>query len=150
MRILDRRSNRQWGVKLATFLAHIRVHEGKEKRFEEIAKDLFSATHENEDDVVRYEYWRGSEHQTYYTSASFKDYLGFLKHQVSSHHEELASELREITMEIKIEWIDPIQGASQLVETDHQTPPSKMGELAESYSERMPANAQPWWLELRN
>ena len=46
---------------MATFLAHIKVHEGKEKRFEEIARDLFSATHENEDDVVRYEYWRGSE-----------------------------------------------------------------------------------------
>tara|TARA_B100001996_G_scaffold278064_1_gene218571 strand:+ start:354 stop:761 length:408 start_codon:yes stop_codon:yes gene_type:complete len=135
---------------LATFLAHIKVHEGKEKRFEEIAKDLFSSTHENEDDVVRYEYWRGSESQTYYTSASFKDYLGFLKHQVSSHHEELASELREITTEIKIEWIDPIQGASQLVETNHQTPTSELGELAASYSERMPANAQPWWLELRN
>ena len=73
-----------------------------------------------------------------------------MKHQVSSHHEELASELREITTEIKIEWIDPIQGASQLVETDHQTPPSELGELATSYSERMPANAQPWWLELRN
>jgi len=135
---------------LATFLAHIKVHEGKEKRFEEIAKDLFSATHENEDDVVRYEYWRGSENQTYYTSASFKDYLGFLKHQVSSHHEELASELREITTEIKIEWIDPIQGASQLVETNHQAPTSELGELATSYSERLPANAQPWWLELRN
>jgi len=135
---------------LATFLAHIKVNEGKGKRFEEIARDLFSATHENEDDVVRYEYWRGSESHSYYTSASFKDYLGFLKHQVSSHHEELASELREITTEIKIEWIDPIQGASQLVETDHQIPPSELGELAASYTERMPANAQPWWLELRN
>jgi quinol monooxygenase YgiN len=135
---------------VATFLAHIKVHEGKEKRFEELAKDLFSATHENEEDVVRYEYWRGSESQTYYTSASFKDYLGFLKHQASSHHEEVASELREITVEIKIEWIDPILGASELVETNHQTPPSELGELATSYSERMPANAQPWWLELRN
>ena len=100
---------------MATFLAHIKVHEGKEKRFEEIAKELFSATHEKEDDVVRYEYWRGSESQTYYTSASFKDYLGFLKHQVSSHHEELAAELREITSEIKIEWVDPVQGASELL-----------------------------------
>ena len=31
---------------MATFLAHIKVHEGKEKRFEEIAKELFSATAE--------------------------------------------------------------------------------------------------------
>ena len=135
---------------MATFLAHIKVHEGKEKRFEEIARDLFSATHENEDNVVRYEYWRGSENQTYYTAASFNDYLGFLEHQVSSHHEELASELREITTEIKIEWIDPIRDASQLVETNHQTPPRELGELAKEYSERLPANAQPWWLELRN
>ena len=135
---------------MATFLAHIKVHEGKEKRFEEIAKELFSATHEKEDDVVRYEYWRGSESQTYYTSASFKDYLGFLKHQVSSHHEELAAELREITAEIKIEWVDPVQGASELVETNHQNPPSEWGELATSYSNRLSAHAQPWWIGNRN
>ena len=135
---------------MATFLAHIKVHEGKEKRFEEIAKELFSATHEKEDEVIRYEYWRGSESQTYYTSASFKDYLGFLKHQVSSHHEELAAELREITSEIKIEWVDPVQGASELVETNHQNPPSEWGELANSYSNRLSAHAQPWWIENRN
>ena len=125
---------------MATCLAHIKVHEGKEKRFEEIAKELFSATHEKEDDVVRYEYWRGSESQTYYTSASFKDYFGFLKHQVSSHHEELAAELREITSEIKIEWVDPFKVHQNLLK-----PIIKIlrvtSELATSYSNRLSAHA---------
>lgn len=134
---------------MATFLAHIKVREGTEKRFEDTGRNLFAATHDVEDDVVRYEYWRGAESRTYYVSASFRDFLGFLKHQASSHHEELAAELREITEEIKIEWVDPVSGASNLVETNHQVPPSDWGDLAKSYSERMPAHAQPWWVENR-
>ena len=63
---------------MATFLAHIKVHEGKEKRFEIAGRELFLATHDKEDEVVRYEYWRGEKPQTYYVLASFKDYLGFL------------------------------------------------------------------------
>ena len=134
---------------MATFLAHIKVHEGKEKRFEIAGRELFLATHDKEDEVVRYEYWRGEKPQTYYVLASFKDYLGFLKHQSSSHHEDLAAELREVTQEIKIEWVDPISNASDLVETNHQNPPDDLGDMAKSYSETMPAHAQPWWVENR-
>ena len=36
---------------MATFLAHIKVHEGKEKRFEIAGRDLFVATHNKEDEV---------------------------------------------------------------------------------------------------
>ena len=36
---------------MATFLAHIKVHEGKEKRFEIAGQELFSATHDKEDEV---------------------------------------------------------------------------------------------------
>ena len=115
---------------MATFLAHIKVHEGKEKRFEVAGRDLFAATHDKEDEVVRYEYWRGEKPQTYYVLASFRDYLGFLKHQSSSHHEDLAAELREVTQEIKIEWVDPISDASNLVETNHQDPPDDLGDMA--------------------
>ena len=134
---------------MATFLAHIKVHEGKEKRFEIAGRDLFLATHNKEDEVVRYEYWRGEKPQTYYVLASFKDYLGFLKHQSSSHHEDIAAELREVTQEIKIEWVDPISDSSNLVETNHQDPTDDLSDLAKSYSETMPAHAQPWWVENR-
>ncbi len=69
---------------MATFLAHIKVHEGREAEFEILARDLFASTHTSEEQVVRYEYWRGAKPSTYYTHASFDDYLGFLEHQVSS------------------------------------------------------------------
>ena len=53
------------------------------------------------------------------------------------------------TQEIKIEWVDPISNASDLVETNHQNPPDDLGDMAKSYSETMPAHAQPWWVENR-
>ena len=83
---------------MATFLAHIKVHEGREAEFEILARDLFASTHTSEEQVVRYEYWRGAKPSTYYTHASFDDYLGFLEHQVSSHHERLAADLRDVIL----------------------------------------------------
>jgi quinol monooxygenase YgiN len=134
---------------MATFLAHIKVHEGREAEFEILARDLFASTHTSEEQVVRYEYWRGAKPSTYYTHASFNDYLGFLEHQVSSHHERLAADLRDVIADLRIEWVDPVGGASILTTTDHQEPPATAGELATAYAERMPANPAAWWLALR-
>ena len=105
--------------------------------------------HVEELQAVRYEYWRGAKPSTYYTHASFDDYLGFLEHQVSSHHERLAADLRDVIADLRIEWVDPVGGASTLTTTDHQEPPATAGELATAYAERMPANPAPWWLALR-
>jgi quinol monooxygenase YgiN len=72
---------------MATILAHITVQDGKEKEFEEVLHRLWRSTHEHEDHVLRYEYWRGAEKNQYYGLLSFNDYNGFLEHQTSDHHE---------------------------------------------------------------
>jgi len=82
---------------MATILAHITVQEGKEKEFEEVLHRLWRSTHEHEDHVLRYEYWRGAEKNQYYGLLSFNDYNGFLEHQTSDHHETDAKLLTHLS-----------------------------------------------------
>ena len=99
---------------MATLLAHIRVRPGMEARFEQLATELFQATHANERAVRRYEYFRGTDLGTYYALLSFDDFHGFLDHQSSDHHEAAAPGLGEVTESTRFEWVDPIQQASPL------------------------------------
>jgi quinol monooxygenase YgiN len=133
---------------MATLLAHIRVRPGAEKRFEQIARELHDATHACEPDVRRYEYWRGAEPGTYYTLESFGDFAGFLAHEASPHHLGALPALREVLQDVRLQWVDPIVGASPLAPTDLAPPPGAT-DLEEAYSERYGAKVQDWWLPLR-
>ena len=133
---------------MATFLAKIKVFEGKEAAFEAIARDMFRETHANEPTCRRYEYWRGAEPRTYYCMESFDDYLGFMAHQTSDHHE--APDYASVLESLELEWIDPIQGACDLSSTNHQELPSDASELMRQYAENMPVVMGQWWLALRN
>lgn len=132
---------------MATLLAHIRVRPGAEKRFEQIARELHDATHACEPDVRRYEYWRGAEPGTYYTLESFGDFAGFLAHEASPHHLGALPALREVLQDVRLQWVDPIVGASPFAPTDLAPPPDATD--LETYSERYGAKAQDWWLPLR-
>lgn len=133
---------------MATLLAHIRVRPGAEKRFEQIARELHDATHACEPDVRRYEYWRGAEPGTYYALESFGDFAGFLAHEASPHHLGALPALREVLQDVRLEWVDPIVGASPLAPT-YLTPPPDATDREEEYSERYGAEVQDWWLPLR-
>lgn len=132
---------------MATFLAKIKIFEGKESAFEETARMMFRETHANEPACRRYEYWRGAEPRTYYCLESFDDYNGFLVHQSSDHHE--APDFGSMLESIELEWIDPIQEASDLVATDTADLPADASELMKQYAENMPVVMQNWWLALR-
>jgi hypothetical protein len=136
---------------MATFLAHIRIHPGREADFERIAGELWTATHGSEPDMRRYEYWRAAEPGCYYTIGSFADYLGFITHQVSDHHTGPTAALREVMASITLEWIDPVSGASDpdLSSTQLTDLPADASDLAKSYARRQPAEVQPWWNPLR-
>ncbi len=133
---------------MATLLAHIRVRPGAEKRFEQIARELHDATHACERDVRRYEYWRGAEPGTYYTLESFEDLAGFLAHESSPHHVAALPALREVLEDVRLEWVDPIVGASPLKPTD-LTRRHDAIDLDEAARERYGAKVQDWWLPLR-
>jgi quinol monooxygenase YgiN len=124
---------------MATILAHITVQEGKEKEFEEVLHRLWRSTHEHEDHVLRYEYWRGAE----------KNQYGFLEHQTSDHHETDAKLLTHLFTDFRVEWIDPISTASPLPETNMQPLIADASDLWKAYHERMPAAVATWWLALR-
>jgi quinol monooxygenase YgiN len=134
---------------MATLLAHIRVRPGMEARFEQLATELFQATHANERAVRRYEYFRGTDPGSYYALLSFDDYHGFLEHQSSDHHERVGPLLGEVSESTRLEWIDPIQQASPLVPTDHQPLPEDASPVAAHYHERFGDITADWWRGLR-
>lgn len=133
---------------MATLLAHILVRPGAEKRFEQIARELHDATHACERDVRRYEYWRGAEPGTYYTLESFEEFAGFLAHEASPHHVGALPALREVLQDVRLEWVDPIAGASPLKPTDLSPRPDAV-DLADAGRERDVVKVQDWWLPLR-
>jgi quinol monooxygenase YgiN len=134
---------------MATILAHIRIKPGDEARFEAIACRLHAATHDGETGVRHYEYWRGSEPATYYTLLAFDDFQTFVAHQTSEHHETAAPAIGAVVESLRLEWVDPIEGASDLPPTEHQPAPAGASELTAAYTDRYAAQVADWWLALR-
>jgi len=134
---------------MATILAHIRVKPGAEAQFEDIARRLYSSTQEHETGVRHYEYWRGAEPSTYYTLLAFDDHRTFIGHQTSPHHETASPELGAVIEALRLEWVDPIAGASDLPATAHQDAPDGADDLTAAYTDRFAAQVAPWWSPLR-
>ena len=134
---------------MATILAHITIKAGSEARFEQIARDLYAGTHDTETGVRHYQYWRGAEPRTYYTLLSFDDFQTFMAHQTSDHHESAAPSLGEVMEAFKLEWVDPIQGASDLPPTEHQPAAADANELTKTYTDRYAAKVADWWKGMR-
>ncbi len=130
---------------MATILAHITVRAGEEQRFETIARSLYTATHDTETGVRRYEYWRGAEPRTYYTLLAFDDFVTFIGHQTSPHHESASPDLGAVLESIRLEWVDPIEGASPLPRTASQSMPADADELTQKYARRFAAQIAAWW-----
>ena len=134
---------------MATILAHLTVKPGNAARFEQIASELYRLTHEHETKVRRYEYWRGADENTYYTLLSFDTFNDFLEHQTSDHHESASPQLGEVLAGLRLEWVDPIGGASPLTPTDTEPLPLDADELTSRYAERFAAQIASWWQPLR-
>jgi quinol monooxygenase YgiN len=130
---------------MATILAHIRVKPGTEAEFEDIARELFTATHEHETGVRRYEYWRGSDPRTYYTLLSFDDFRTFIAHQTSDHHEQASPRIGAVVEALRLEWVDPVDGACELAPTASQDVPDDADELTQTYARRFAAQIADWW-----
>ncbi len=134
---------------MATLLAHITVREGAEAEFEDVARRLYESTHTTETGVRHYEYWRGATERTYYTLLSFDDHRTFIAHQTSAHHEEASPVIGRLVENLRLEWVDPIEGASALAATAMQSAPDGADALTQEYTERFAAVVADWWLALR-
>ena len=134
---------------MATILAHITVHPGTAERFEAIATALYRATHDGESGVRRYEYWRGADEHHTTRCSPFDSFNAFLAHQTSDHHEAASPLLGKVIADIRLEWVDPIGGASPLVATNGEPVPADADELTKRYAKWFAAQVADWWLPLR-
>ncbi len=134
---------------MATILAHVTVKPGKEQQWEQTARSLYRGTHDTETAVRRYEYWRGAEPRTNNVLLSFDDYLGFLAHQTADHHENQVGPIGDAVESMRLEWIDPVAGASPLAPTEMRDPGPDADDLARRYARTHAAEVQEWWLPLR-
>ncbi len=136
-------------VALATILAHIQIHPGKELEFETLVGKLFEATAQ-EPGKRHYEYWRSAEPGLYYCLLAFDDFHAFLAHQTSEHHEKASPEFGRLIAKMRLEWVDPVQGASDLPPTEMQSLPTDADELTARYHKLFAAKLQDWWQPLRS
>lgn len=134
---------------MATILAHIRVKTGSEQAFERTVRELFERSHGTEPTLRRYEYWRAQEPGQYYCLLAFDDYCAFLNHQSSPHHESTTPELMGQIASLRLEWLDPVQGASPLPPTASQALPHDAAELVRRYAGMFPVDMAAWWKALR-
>lgn len=132
---------------MATILAHIKIFAGKEQEFEKIIRPLYEASHRIETKLRRYEYWRGAEPGQYYCLLSFDDFVGFMEHQSSDHHE--APDFPALLENIRLEWLDPVAGASDLTQTEPQELPADANDLMKEYAKHYSVEVQDWWRSLR-
>ncbi len=134
---------------MATILAHITIKAGEAAHFEALAREMYSATHQHETAVRHYEYWRGEQPNTYYALLAFDDFHGFIAHQTSPHHEAASGDLRSVIEAMRLEWVDPIAGASPLPPTAHQAPAEGASDLEVRYSSMFAAHVAEWWATQR-
>ena len=135
---------------MSSLLAHVKVVEGQEQKFEELQKELYKQSHANEDCIIRYEHYRGRQKNSYYSLLVYPTYLDFLiKHQISKHHEEAGAQFGGVIESLDLEWLDPIENAAPVGITEMQELPENAPELAKEYIETYPAVVQKWWFDLR-
>ena len=133
---------------MSTLLAKAKLKPEFEDFFEDIARAVFQATHQNESAVVRYEYFRGTDDRTYYVLLSFQDFDGFMEHQVADYHHNV--DFMDCFEEFRLEWVDPVDGASPLVQsqtrgTTDNSRDDRWNQYVQNHSEATP----DWWLSQR-
>ena len=133
---------------MSTILAHITIKKGMEAQFEAVESELWQLTHTKEENVRRYEFFRGAKEGHYYGLLSFDDFNGFVKHQASPHHEG-ASGLGEVIESIDLEWVDAVGTCSDLAPTDNQPLFEGANEVQTQYHSQFAPNVQDWWRAVR-
>ena len=133
---------------MATLLAHVTIKPDFEDHWESIAKRVFSGTHENETGCVRYEYWRGTDERTYYVLLSFESFNDFIIHQVADYHHN--TDFKDCFEKFRLEWVDPIRGASPLNESQTSGPTDEnKNNVWSQYVKNHSVQTPDWWLQQR-
>jgi quinol monooxygenase YgiN len=134
---------------MSSLLAKIQIHPGKETEFEDLMAYMYRQTHDTEEGVLRYEYWRGREPGFYYCLLSFRDAVTFWRHQASDHHEGEMQRFAACIADLDLETIDPVQQASPLPATEEGVIPAQETDAVREQAELYPILLAHWWQALR-
>lgn len=72
-----------------------------------------------------------------------------LAHQTSHHHEAASADFEDVIAELRLEWLDPVDGASELARSDSQPLPEGANEARERAARWFGVQTQAWWQPLR-
>ncbi len=128
---------------MATILAHIQIQPGKEPEWEAIMADMVTQTFEQEEGVLRYEYFKGQKPLHYYCLLSFEDKWAFYVHQASDYHE--GHDFAAVIAGIELEYLDPVRGACELPATENPPLPEDASELLKNTEAAFPIAIAQWW-----
>ena len=132
---------------MATLLAHIRVRAGKETEWENVIREMVQKTLDNEDGVIRYEYWRRQTPREYCCLLAFENKHAFLVHPAADYHVD--QPWAGLIENIDLEWVDPVAGAAPLGATiDAPLDQDAPADLIE-WEKRSPVQEAQWWGERR-
>ena len=135
---------------MASLFVKVTIKPGKLTEFENVCRALEKET-KKEKGCLQYSYWRSQKERSYYCILEFSSYRDFLIHQTSEHHEKLITpRVDELFEAFETEWLDPVEGASQGIPTEHQPANHADSDLIKFYAERMPAIKALWWDALRS
>lgn len=134
---------------MASLLAHIQTYPGKAGEFEAVMRLMYEITHATEADCLRYEYWRGANPGFYYCLLSYKDNRAFWAHQASDHHEGQLENFAACIEDLKLEVLDPVEGASPLPAASDQQLPADASNLLREQAAIVPVALMEWWLQQR-
>jgi hypothetical protein len=105
--------------------------------------DMVKQTFEQEDGVLRYEYFKGQKPLHYYCLLSFEDKWAFYVHQASDYHE--GHDFASVIAGIELEYVDPVKGASDLPATEDPPLPEDASEVLRQTAAAFPINIAAWW-----
>jgi quinol monooxygenase YgiN len=129
---------------MATILAHIDINPGTEEKWETIIADMVKQTFEQEEAVLRYEYFKGQKPNFYYCLLSFKDKWAFYLHQNSDYHE--GHDFADVIAGIELEYIDPVKNACDLPPTENPPLPEDADELLRQTESTYAIAMASWWV----
>ena len=128
---------------MATLLAHIKIKPGGEAVWEAAMAKLVENTLANESEVIRYEYWKGQEPNSYYGLLSFTSKHAFFVHQDADYHRD--GGYGEVIEDIKIEFVDPVADASPLPRTENPPLPDDASDGMREWEDISPVEVADWW-----
>jgi quinol monooxygenase YgiN len=128
---------------MATILAHIEINPGREEKWEAIMADMVKQTFEQEEGVLRYEYYKGQKPNFYYCLLSFRDKWAFYLHQNSDYHE--GHDFADVIASIELEYLDPVAGACDLPATENPPLPADADDALRQTETAWPIGMAAWW-----